>query len=321
VKYSIVTLLLLALPCLRACDSCRSSAGDPESGGGVSQTASTGGEHPYRWSVDTSFEYRNWDRINPSVAFAINNTENGHTHSIQDEWFVTTRVGYVVTPDVAVGLSQNYRHLRQVNVNDALTLGHHEVAEGFGDLEFDVKWRFKKQTEKFPVDLTLFGSLKPPTGQTRERTPSGELFDTEDQPGSGSWDGAFGVSASHRRGPWGASGSIGYAVKGEGSQHFKAGDVLRISLGAAYRLPVEPLGWKLFASAGAQGLIEFKGKTNGEIDRNHGGQTIYALSGFSAKPIDRLIIGVNAQLPVYQELNGFHQKQDFGVQFSVGVKF
>jgi hypothetical protein len=304
-----------------ACDSCETSVGDPGAGGTVGLTAGIG-DLKYRWSLDTTFDYRNWDRINPSVAMEINERENGHTHSNIDDWFVTQRVGYAVNEDLAVGISQNFRHLRNVNIDDPLNLGRHQFAAGFGDLEVDVKWRFKRQRDGgFPVDLSLFGFIKPPTGQTRERTQFGALFDAEDMPGTGSWDGGFGMSATKRWGGWGASGAMSYTVKGEGSQDFKAGDVLRVSLGASRKLPQEPLGWKLYPSLGVQGVVEFKGKDRGEIDRNHGGETIFVVPGFAAKPLERLTIGVSVPLPVYEELHGFHQKQDFSVQVGIGVRF
>ena len=306
---------------VRACDSCRSSVGDPESGGSVGLTAGVL-EDGRRWSLDTTFEYRNWDRINPGRALAINLLPNGHTHSIQDEWFAAVRVGYSVSDSVAVGISQNYRHLRDVNVNDPLLLGNHRVAQGFGDLELDAKWRFKGQEDNgFPVDLSLFGTLKLPTGKTTERQPDGIPFDAEDQPGSGSFDGTLGLAASRRWGDWGASGAVAFTLKGEGTQEFKAGDVFRVSLSTARKLPYEPCGCKLYVSLGMQGLVEFKARQDGEIDRNHGGQTIYAIPGISAKPIDRLTLSTSFQLPVYQELNGFHQKQDFGIQFGVSIRF
>lgn len=88
-----------------------------------------------------------------------------------------------------------------------------------------------------------------------------------------------------------------------------------MSLGASRKLAQEPLGWKLYPSLGVQGIVELKGRNRGEIDRNHGGEKIYVIPGFTAKPIDRLNISVSVPLPVYEELNGFHQKQDF---FSAG---
>jgi hypothetical protein len=306
-----------------ACDSCRMTTGTPETGGAVavSPGRSAPNETRCKWSLDTSFEYLNWERVDPQRALDIN-TSGGHLHGLIDEWFVHVRLACAPTGNLEIGLSQNFKHLRQTNVFDPLDLGGREQLQGFGDLELDAKHLLKRQRKDgFPVDLAVFGGVKFPTGETRERAPSGMLFDAENQPGSGGWDGTLGVSASKRWGGWGASGAVGFTLKTEGSQAFEAGDVFRLSLGASRKLSAEPAGWKLFPSLGAQGLIEFQGRSGGEIDRNHGGQTIFAVPGFAAKPLDRLVLSVAAPIPVYQELNGTHQKQDFSVVFSVGIKF
>lgn len=319
-QHRIIFLAFVLSAAAWSCDACRVNGGDPRGGGTVGLTAGIG-DPAMRWSLDTLFEYRNWDRINPSVALEINDRPNGHIHGLIDEWFVSERIGYVINRDLCVGLSQNYRNLRQMNVEEPLELGHHEFLSGFGDLTLDVKYRFKAQTENFPVDLAVFGDIKFPTGETHEHTPGGELFDAENQPGSGSWDGTLGLSVSKLWGDWGASSSVSYTVKGEGAQHFKAGDLLRISLAGSRKLSQEPWGCKIYLSAGLQGLIELKGKENGEVDHNHGGQSIFAIPGVAVQPIKKLTISVSVPMPVYQELNGTHQKQDWGLQVGVGVRF
>jgi hypothetical protein len=320
IRFWTIVWFSFASACTWSCDACRVNGGDPRGGGTVGLTAGIG-DTAMRWSFDTTFEYRNWDRVNPSWALEINDRPHGHMHGVIDEWFIGERVGYIINRDLSVGLSNSYRNLRQVNVEDPLALGHHEFARGIGDLVLDAKYRIKAQTENFPVDLALFGDVKFPSGETKEHTPDGELFDAENQPGSGSWDGTLGVSASKLWGDWGASSSVSYTTKGEGAQHFKAGDLLRIGMSGSKKLSQEPLGCKIYLSAGLQGLIELKGKDHGEIDRNHGGQSIYAIPGFAVQPVNRLTISVSVPLPFYQELNGTHQKQDWGLQVGVGVRF
>lgn len=321
-----IFIMLVAAASLQACDACRFNVSDLGVGGGVGLTAGIG-DLKYRWSLDTTFEYRNWDRINPSVAFNINQTDHGHTHDTMDEWTAATRISYNVTNDLNIGLSQNYRKLRDSNVEDSLLLGRHSEAVGFGDLELDFKYCFKHQEEgedgkgAFPADLAIFGSLKPPTGQTHERDREGILYDAHDQPGSGSWDGMLGVAVSKRWGAWGASAAVSYSLKGEGTQEYKAGNVVRLALGSSYKLPFRPAGWKLYAALGLQGLIEDKPRAHGEFDRNHGGQFIYAIPGFSAQPTRRLSLNASVIIPVLQEYNGFHQHQDFGAVFGIGVRF
>lgn len=273
------------------------------------------------WLSTTSFEYTNWKRVQPEHGLAINSTPTGHIHGLIDEWFVTESISYAVTDDLSVGVSQNYRHLRQINVEDPANLGRHEYLDGLGDLRFDVKYRFLRQSECVPADVAVFAEIKPPTGETRERNHELELFDAENQAGTGGWEGTLGMSASKRWGTWGASGSFSYTRKGEGSQNFKAGDVFRTTLGFGKLLPCEPCGWKFYANFGLQDVAEIRGREDGHVDRNHGGQTLYTIPGIAARPNDRLILSFSAPIPVYQDLVGTHQKQSYSLTFAVGVRF
>jgi len=304
-----------------ACEQCRSTPGDASKGGGGGLTAA-GNDLRYRWSFDTSFDYRNWDRIDADKAKSLNDIGN-HVHSHIDDWFITARVGYAVNRDISVGVSQNYRHLRTINVNDLLLLGRHEYADGFGDLEFDFKYRFKEQKEDgFPVDLAIFVSVKPPTGQSNERSElTDALFAAHDQPSAGALNVTGGVSASKQWGPWGASGAAIFTYKGEGAQNFREGNTFRLTFSASRELPWQPGGWKFYPTLGVQTLFEFQGRDNGVVDEDHGGQFISVVPSFVAKPLDRLTLSAGITLPVYQEYNGTHQRTDFGVMIGIGVRF
>lgn len=244
------------------------------------------------------------------------------------------RLSYNVTKDLTVGVTQSYRYLRMRNIEGSEeegdpdapdpVLGRRETSKGFGDLVFDVKWRFKKLADKgFPVDLAVFASLKPPSGNTQKRNPDGERYEAEDQPGTGSWNGTLGLAASKTwdGGTWGASGSVAHTFKGEGTQQFKEGDSTAIALSGSRRLTSAKTSYRVYASLGVQGLIEQKAREDGNKSPDHGGQTLFAVPGISAQPIKRLTLSVNATVPVYQEENGFHQKEAWGMQFHAGIKF
>jgi len=303
-----------------ACDRCGCSSGGSSCGGASGITASDdAGE--YKWSLDTSFDYRNFKRRPDAESHAI--VERGRdTHSFLDDILVTERLGYKVTNDLDVGVTQGFRRLRKTEIEDEDHLGLHEFSEGATDLEFDIKWRFKQQKDDgFPVDLAVFGHVSVPTGTHRNRTKLGDLFETEEQPGTGGVEGTGGLAASKRWGLWGASGAVSYSIKGEGVQRFKEGNSFRASLSAARQLTPATLSWKVYASLGVQGLVEQKAVDHGSKSPDHGGQTIFVLPGISAQPLSRLNLSVNGSVPVYQEQNGFHQHQNYGVQCNVGIRF
>lgn len=280
-------------------------------------------------------DYRKFSHLNVGRAHEIH--ERGRdTHGNLYELLPSLRLSYNVTKDLTVGVTQAYRYLRMRNIHGSEheddgdeeapdpVLGRRETSKGFSDLVFDVKWRFKKQTEKgFPVDLAVFASLKPPSGNTQKRNPGGERFEAEDQPGTGSWNGTIGLAASRTwdGGAWGASGSVAHTFKGEGTQQFKAGDSTALALSGSRRLTSAKTSYRVYASLGVQGILEMKARQDGLKSPDHGGQTVFVVPGISAQPVKRLTLSVNATAPVYQELNGFHQEQAWGMQFHAGIRF
>jgi hypothetical protein len=209
-----------------------------------------------------------------------------------------------------------------MEIHDHDRLGHEESSRGLNDIGFDFKYRFKSQeVNVFPVDIALFGSMKAPTGPTHRHRSNDELFEAEEQPGTGSWNGTLGIVASKTWGTWGASGSLGYTYKGEGTQHFKGGNVTRMTMSASKLLTPESWGWKLYLSNGLQGVLEERAEEDGLKNPDHGGRALVVTPGIAIKPIDRLILSTSASVPVYDHENGFHQHTNWGVQFSIGVKF
>ena len=78
--------------------------------------------------------------------------------------------------------------------------------------------------------------MKAPTGATNRHTDTGELFDAEFQPGSGSWDGLFGLAATKRIGPWSFDANVLYVLATEGTQNTDLGDRFLYNAGVSYRL-------------------------------------------------------------------------------------
>ncbi|MCK6471898.1 MAG: hypothetical protein L6R28_09135 [Planctomycetes bacterium] len=320
VPYPLLLLLLIS-SALSACDSCRTSGGDPSRGGAAGLTAGSSAEQ-FKWSADVTYHYKNWSRDNAAHALAVNDTRGRHTHGLIDEWTSTVRIGYAVTKDLELGLAQGYRQVRGINVGDPLLLGQHDTLRGFDDLRFDLSWRFKKQESgRFPVDLALFGEAKFPTGMTNERIHGGAWAEAEHQPGTGSWDGTLGVAVSRGWQRWGASGAAAYTYKTEGTQDFRAGDVLRLSASGSYRVSPENWGTKIWLNLGAQAILERKAFEDGQKDSNHGGQTLFLIPGLAVQPLERLTFSAGVYVPVYQELNGYHQREDWSGTAGVRIRF
>jgi Putative MetA-pathway of phenol degradation len=170
--------------------------------------------------------------------------QHQHVHSIgtiQSPWL---SLAYGVTDDITV--SARFPYVKRTDIRE----GHHEHEEttgaaintvdfrgdsaGFGDVTVLGQYRFFK-TEATSTALLL--GVKAPTGVTNRRDQNGELFETEFQPGSGSWDGMFGLAFSYRFAPaWQFDTNVLYILTGEGVQDTDLGDRFLYNAAVTYRL-------------------------------------------------------------------------------------
>ena len=275
-----------------------------------------------KWYFDTYFEWIQYKHQNIAKARAIIDLDRD-THAHVKESDVTQRFAYAVTSDLQVSLSQGFRSLYMREIEDEDLLGHKERSSGATDIDVGVQYRFLHQNNDCgsPVDMQVFADVKAPTGKTNNRKPNNDLFETEDQPGTGSWNETIGISVGKRWGLWGASAAYAYTHKGEGSQDFKEGDVNRLSISASRRISPDEWKCKIFLNQAVQGFIENRAVEDGVTSKDHGGQFIYAVPGVSVMPSSHLILTATGSVPIYQQEVGFHQKDKFGVQFNVGVRF
>lgn len=78
--------------------------------------------------------------------------------------------------------------------------------------------------------------MEAPTGNTHEKTRAGERFETEHQPGSGSWDPLLGFALSKGYGRISLDASLLYAIGTKGAQDTDLGDRAFYNLALSYRL-------------------------------------------------------------------------------------
>ena len=303
----------------QACEQCKSLGTTPALN--LSLRDEYNAPPKYKWFFDTETEFIKYN-LNVNKAHQIAEAERD-THGHVDEFNITERITYSVNKDITVGIAQGFRVLRMKEIEDEDHLGQHQHSDGPNDLDVSFQYRFMHQKKEggFPVDLSLFASFKAPSGVTHNHNPQGELFETEDQPGTGSWNETIGFSAAKRWGAWSATAAYGYTHKGEGSQRFKEGDINRFTMSGSRQMIGRDGGWKLFLSQGLQFFTENKSIDHGSKSPDHGGQFIYAAPSVIVQPIDRLLLSATAAVPLYQEENGFHQRDRFGIQLNIGVRF
>jgi len=193
----------------------------------------------------------------------------------------------------------------------------------------------------------IFG-VKAPTGRTNATDADGVLFETEHQPGSGSWDGVFGGSLSRQMGQTTFSANAVYTRAGAGSQDTRLGDRLAYGLTASYLLSGEagsggasrlggpfdgmmrhggvdhaakpPPAPTLTVSLGLNGQWSGRQTIAGERDDNTGGNTLFLTPGVSMT-LDKWTTFVNVGIPVARQINGIQSDPALQVSSGISVRF
>jgi hypothetical protein len=286
----------------------------------------------HRWSFGIRTEFQKFDRISDSEleSLAASGTE---THSMDDQTSIFFSAGYGLTEDLAVGMHIPYvirRGIREGHFEGGTPEVHdHGSSEGIGDLSLLGQYRILR-TERAGADVSALFGLKAPTGDTRVADRDGVRFETEFQPGSGSWDPLIGMAAGWRLGQASLNASLLYAIATRGSQETDLGDALHFGASFAWRHtpahghsprsgnpPTDAHGSSHVPErAGHHNhlsidlILEATGEWHqkqtvlGIRDDNSGGTLVFLAPGVRANFYDRFSVLVSAGIPVFQDLNG-----------------
>jgi hypothetical protein len=269
------------------------------------------------WSAAIRTDYQKFDRFSDSEleALAASGTE---THSMDDQTSIFLAAGYGLTNDLTVGIHLPYvfrRGIREGHDEGGTPEIHdHGNSEGIGDLSIVGQYRLLRM-ESAGADISVLFGLKAPTGDTNVADREGVRFETEFQPGSGSWDPLIGVAAGRRLGPVSLDASALYAMATKGAQDTDLGDALHFGISLSWRHHMhdashisghaEPHGHVSFDFIlEAIGELRQKQTISGIRDPNSGGTTVLLTPGVRANIYDRFSFFISAGIPVIQELNG-----------------
>lgn len=301
-----------------------------------------------------AFEYISFEELSDAVlAAAALNEEDVHSisslespligmsYGVTDRMMVSLQLPYVTRRGIREG-EHGHGHEAEGGEHHEDAGEHGEVetpeivnlgtSEGIGDLSILGQYRFLGQNSG-PQAAVLFG-VKTPTGKTDERTNEGELFETEFQPGSGSWDGLFGLALSQGMGRWSLDSNVLYVAATEGAQQTDLGDRFHYNGAISYRLvgsgnaldtahehrhgkELGPHhdhgtggGLAIDAALEINGEWQAKEDTAGETNPNSGGNVVYlspgvrltsnAWSGF-----------VSVGVPIVNDLNGTQSEAEY----------
>lgn len=292
------------------------------------------------------------------TALAIQGVEE--VHSLKTISVPSVTIGYGLTTDLTLAMRLPYLHnqdIRETDLGPPPGVNDRGPVNGIGDASVTATYRFWHD-ESRGLEAALILGLKAPTGKTNDVDVSGEEFETEHQPGSGSWDGIFGASVSRELGPMTFSGNVLYGLSGEGSRDTTLGDRLSYGVAVSYRIwergdhggGLEPMklggrfdgmmhhggpgheaaepheahdhhnGTTVEVSLGLNGDWLGEQDVAGELDGNTGGNVLYVTPGIKLT-VDKWAGFVNFGVPVACDLNGIQPDPDWRLSTGVSVDF
>ncbi|OGW77785.1 MAG: hypothetical protein A2Z83_04255 [Omnitrophica bacterium GWA2_52_8] len=257
-----------------------------------------------------SFDYLRYRPIPPSDAHRLHH--RGHdVHGKNHDETYSLVGGIGILNDLDLYVSAPIVSKSSIEVHDHELLGDKERAAGFGDMRAVLKYRFLKRF----VEAAVLAGMKFPTGRTKAKRRSGDKFAAENQPGSGSWDGQFGIAAArrvYRR--LSAVTSFEYSLNGEGAEDHKLGDVFRYNLGTSVLLRESGIypNLSMIAELNHEWALKDHSREAARV-MDSGGTSIFVSPGVILDLTGQWSFFWGMSLPVYQNLGGKHEETRFSM--------
>ena len=247
-----------------------------------------------------------------------------HIHDTANLFIPGIGAGYGLTDDLTLGFRLPYVFRYNIRDIHEAHVGKSGNSIGIGDLTLFAQYRFLKN-EKHNLHAALLTGLKIPTGVRRTKGSDGDIFEADEQPGSGSWDPLIGLAVSKKIGNFSFHTNGFYKFVTNGSQGSNLGDVVNYNLAASYRVnnnwiynlnenwqnnnQKDKLSFDLILET--NGTWSQKPNTfHGFVDENHGGNIIFLSPGFRCSYDKKWIYYISAGFPIIENLNGRQRAPD-----------
>lgn len=261
----------------------------------------------------------------------------GGAYGVTDKLTVGARIPYIFRDDI-----------REPEVEDGMvSVSDEGDSVGHGDLKLFGAYRFLRLEDR-KLELAALAGLSVPTGYTHAHTREGDRFETEHQPGSGSWDPAIGLAVSKTWGKFSLHSNVYYSFATQGAQDTNLGDSFTYNLAAVYHLggvdpdhhhdeaeeargddahqheEVEPhrhkgVSWDVIVEL--NGSWEERINVAGVTDPNSGGNQLFFAPGVRVTFNERWSIFASGGVPIWQDVNGKNHQADYRIVTGFGVAF
>ena len=215
------------------------------------------------FGIETQFVSNN---VIGDIDLALFAEEGEQVHSVEGLRNLSFNAAYGLSDKLTLGFNLPYvtrtgiregthHHEEEGHEEEGDTTGHDEhedshAAEeapevsvlgdssGLGDLTLYSQYRFVGNSDS-RTHVSLLLGLKIPTGRTDVVSDEGDRFETEHQPGSGSWDTLAGFSLTRQWSGVSLDSNVLYAFAGDGAQNSNMGDVFNYNVAVSHRMEHE----------------------------------------------------------------------------------
>ncbi|MEH6543995.1 MAG: transporter [Porticoccaceae bacterium] len=263
-------------------------------------------------------------------------------HSVDRLTKTSTAIAYGLTENLSLSLQLPYIERRSVvaaELEDGEPEAHgHGDSADLGDVTLLAQQRIFANHN---TDISLLFGIKAPTGKTDLKDDGGERFETEFQPGSGSWDFLTGAAVSKNLQGISVHANILYNATGGGAQSAETGNALFYNAALSYRLgnqlddkqdhsnhhdhqhashsdsQSQSANWDLLLEI--NGETRNKDKVAGVSDSHSGGTTVYLSPGLRLS-LGKLSGYLSYGIPILENQQGEQADVDYKLiaGFSVG---
>lgn len=298
--------------------------GESVRGGGGSTLNTVGGETQEGHSFSVRYDRRMFDLFTDAqlLDFRRNLGEDVHQHAREETVFFAAT--FSLTRDAELSFQLPFPRFTDFKDNsDQFAIANDTISvtdrsAGIGDLLIMAKYRFWEQSDHHLA--ALFG-LKLPSGNIRQRTNAGDIVGTHNQPGSGSVD--FQIGAAYTGHFFeegiGLSADLIARINSEGAAEFRSGNSLQADVAMSFRphetlVPILELNF----------ITQQRDIEEDEIKRNSGVSSLFLSIGIKMSIGDhedgQSIFGYFSW-PIWQDLPGIQNKEDYRFGFGYGLGF
>jgi len=236
-------------------------------------------------------------------------------HSVDRIINTSLAIGYGVTDNLTLSVRLPYierKNIREGEIEDGEAEAHaHGDSAGLGDLLLFGQYRVLKSDS---TDVAIHLGIKAPTGETDDKDDDGLRFETEFQPGTGSWDYLVGGAISHVNNQFSYHANVLFNKTNEGSQSTEIGDILNYNLAMTYQLNGEDHSEHSHVHTDSteikwDAIIELNGETRrknkiGGLEEQHSGGTALFISPGLRVTAGKFGGFISVALPVVENMNG-----------------